>query len=346
MIEIDGSMGEGGGQILRTSLALSMCTGQPFRITGLRAKRPRPGLMRQHLTAVQAAQHICKAAVTGMEISSQELTFTPGKVQPGDYSFAIGTAGSATLVLQTVLPPLLIAGKPSRIHLEGGTHNPLSPPFHFVQATFLPVLEKMGARCEAQIDQWGFYPAGGGKMDVSIVPVIGSLMPVEICERGRFVRAEAFAGVSQIPWDIAQDECRLMEKEAGFPIEHLRPESVPSRGPGNIAWIDMQFENSRVMFAGFGELGVSRRRVALNVSRPAKQFYKAKAAAIDEHLADQLLIPMALAGGGRFTTLKPTLHTETNIQIIRRFLPVTIECLETRDVWEITVTRDGGSRKE
>ncbi|HNV68424.1 MAG TPA: RNA 3'-terminal phosphate cyclase, partial [Candidatus Ozemobacteraceae bacterium] len=138
MIEIDGSIGEGGGQILRTSLALSMCTGQPFRISALRAKRPRPGLMRQHLTAVLAAKQLCQAKTNGAEISSQDLTFEPGKVKPGEYTFAIGTAGSATLVLQTVLPPLLTAGKPSHVVLEGGTHNPLSPPFHFVRETFLP----------------------------------------------------------------------------------------------------------------------------------------------------------------------------------------------------------------
>ncbi len=340
MIEIDGSIGEGGGQILRTSLALSMCTGQPFRISALRAKRPRPGLMRQHLTAVLAAKQLCRAKTIGAEISSQELAFEPGRVQPGEYTFAIGTAGSATLVLQTVLPPLLTADKPSRVILEGGTHNPLSPPFHFIRETFLPVLEKMGARCEATLERWGFYPAGGGRMAVDIVPVVGRLEPLEICDRGRFIRAEAFAGVSQISWDIAQDECRLIEKEAGFPVEHLRPETVPSRGPGNVAWLDLQFEQTRVMFVGFGRLGVSRRNVALSVAKPARQFYRNKSACIDEHLADQLLVPMALAGGGRFTTVEPSQHTKTNIEIIQQFLPVRITCAEAKGAWEIAVTRN------
>jgi len=140
MIEIDGSEGEGGGQMLRSALSLSMCTSQPFRMVNIRAKREKPGLMRQHLTAVRAATEVCGAAVIGDEVGSGEITFRPGKVKPGNYSFSIGTAGSCTLVLQTVLPPLLTASAPSQIRISGGTHNKASPPVDFLQRAYLPLV--------------------------------------------------------------------------------------------------------------------------------------------------------------------------------------------------------------
>src|SRR6185295_18962730 len=159
MLKLDGSVGEGGGQILRTALALSALTGQPFQIDRIRAQRRKPGLMRQHLTAVRAAAEVCQATVAGDSLGSMALSFVPGAVKAGSYSFAVGTAGSATLVLQTVLPPLLVAAGPSTLTIEGGTHNPLAPPFDFLERSFLPLVARMGPQFEARLERWGFYPA-------------------------------------------------------------------------------------------------------------------------------------------------------------------------------------------
>src|SRR5262249_47279895 len=176
MISIDGSFGEGGGQILRTALGLSLFTGQPFRIDKIRAGRKNPGLLRQHLTAVKAAAKIGQAEVTGVNIRSTQLTFSPGPVAAGDYQVAVGTAGSATLVLQSVLPALLISDdqdRQTRLTLEGGTHNPFAPPFDFLAKAFLPLLERMGARIEVRLERYGFYPAGGGRFGMPIEPPNG-----------------------------------------------------------------------------------------------------------------------------------------------------------------------------
>lgn len=339
MIHIDGSMGEGGGQILRTSLALSMCTGKAFQMNDIRIRRRKPGLLRQHLTAVNAAVSICGAEVRGAEISSKTLEFSPGTVKPGRYRFAVGTAGSATLVLQTVLPPLLGAGKGSTLELEGGTHNPWAPPFHFIQQAFFPMLDSMGASCGAELNQWGFYPAGGGRFTVKLTPPEGGLKTLELTDRGKLVRAEVLSAVSKVPWEIADDEARQIAKNVRFPVDQARAENVPSPGPGNVAMLSMEFEHSRALFTGFGELGVSRKEVANRVSVAANQFYKS-GTTVDGHLADQLLIPFALAGGGSFTTVKPTPHTTTNIEVIAKFLDVHITCGETSSgVWRIRVAK-------
>src|SRR5688572_16449750 len=171
LITIDGSMGEGGGQVLRTSLALSLVTGKPFRIEKIRAGREKPGLLRQHLTAVNAAAAVGGAHVEGAALGSRELDFRPGPAKPGEYRFAVGTAGSATLVLQAVLPALLTARGASTLVLEGGTHNPFAPPFDFLDKAFLPLLRRMGARVEVALERPGFYPAGGGRFQVRVEPV-------------------------------------------------------------------------------------------------------------------------------------------------------------------------------
>ncbi|HUK89269.1 MAG TPA: RNA 3'-terminal phosphate cyclase, partial [Blastocatellia bacterium] len=186
MIVIDGSFGEGGGQILRSSLALALVTGQAFRITNIRAGRKNPGLLRQHLTAVSAATEVGEADVTGASIGSKELSFSPTRIKPGKYSFAVGTAGSTTLVLQTVLPALAIAGEASTITLEGGTHNPFAPPFDFLVKAFLPLLNRMGSDVSCSLLRYGFYPAGGGKMEVCIGPA-NQLRPIDLTERGAAV---------------------------------------------------------------------------------------------------------------------------------------------------------------
>ena len=169
-VHIDGSQGEGGGQIVRSALALALITGRPITIENLRAKRPKPGLMRQHLAAVHAALAVCDGRAEGDELGSRRLGFEPQQVRGGEYRFKLPTAGSATLVLQTVLPALMIAEAPSAVVLEGGTHNPWAPPFDFLQAAFLPLLSRMGPRVSASLQRHGFYPAGGGQFTVTIEP--------------------------------------------------------------------------------------------------------------------------------------------------------------------------------
>lgn len=337
MIRIDGSKGEGGGQILRTALALSACTGQGFEIVNIRAGRRKPGLMRQHLVCVRAVQQICNAQVSGDEISSQNLVFNPGKIEAGEYHFAVGSSGSAMLVMQSVLPPLLLAGSSSLLTIEGGTHNPMSPPFHFINEVFVPALKKMGFDCSCELESWGFYPIGGGRIKVAVSPKSCRMNRLNLSEPGQFAGAEVVAAVSRIPWEIAEDECKSVVREAKFEVLKKSAFMVDSPGPGNVVMLRLDYENSRAMFSGFGQLGVSRKKVATEVFRQANRFYKS-GAAIDEHLADQILLPMALAGGGVFTTSEPTPHTRTNLEVISLFLPISHEITRVSDkIWRIEV---------
>src|SRR5882672_4847886 len=265
MISIDGSFGEGGGQILRTALGLSLFTGQPFRIEKIRAGRRNPGLLRQHLTAVKATAKIGQAEVTGVNIGSTQITFTPGRVAPGRYQFAVGTAGSATLVLQTILPALLTSdGQEQQTHLtlEGGTHNPFAPPFDFLAKTFLPLLERMGARIEIRLERYGFYPAGGGRFEIAITPV-KRLEPIELNERGKILDRRATAMVAHLPRGIAERELGVVHKKLSWPQDWLKAESITnSPGPGNIVTLEIESENITEVFTGFGERGVAAEAVA------------------------------------------------------------------------------------
>jgi RNA 3'-terminal phosphate cyclase (ATP) len=322
MITIDGSFGEGGGQILRTSLALSLVTGQPFRIERIRAGRKNPGLLRQHLTAVKAASEIGQAEVKGDSIGSTQLTFTPGTVKAGDYAFAVGTAGSATLVLQTVLPALLVGdGETTSLTLEGGTHNPFAPPFDFLGKAFLPIINRMGAGVTATIERHGFYPAGGGRFVVSINPAM-QLRPLELIERGAFIAKAARAIVAHLPFDIAERELSLIGRKLDLPGEALHAETIKtSPGPGNAVTVELTSKHVTEVFTGFGERGVSAEAVANSVVKEACAYIAADVV-VGEYLADQLLLPFALAGGGSFTTLPLSQHSTTNMDVIQKFLDV------------------------
>jgi RNA 3'-terminal phosphate cyclase (ATP) len=338
MITIDGSQGEGGGQILRTSLALALVTGRAFRIEKIRAGRQKPGLMRQHLTAVGAAAEIGQAEVQGAAIGSPELTFTPGTVKPGSYHFAVGTAGSATLVLQTVLPALMLAGEPSELLLEGGTHNPLAPPFEFLARAFLPLLERMGPRVTATLERPGFFPAGGGRIAVTIEPV-KAIKPLELLERGEIRERRARAAVAQISGRVAERELKVVADMLGWGSECLCVEQVQgSQGPGNVLTLELASEHVTEVFTGFGQRGVLAEKVAEDVVREVREYLAAPGVPVGRHLADQLLIPLSLAGGGSFRTLPPTRHTMTNAEIVKKFLNVDIRVQEIgHSAWEISV---------
>jgi len=330
-LTLDGSFGEGGGQILRTALSLSVATGTPFRITRIRAGRSRPGLLHQHLTAVRAAAAIGGARVEGAELGSQELRFEPREVRPGEYTFEIGTAGSAGLVLQTVLPPLLTAAGPSRLELEGGTHNPSAPPFDFLARCFLPLLERMGPRLGAELLRPGFFPAGGGRMRIEIEPVV-RLKPLELVERGPIVRRRARALVARLPRHIAERELREVRRELGWAESECEVEEISdSAGPGNTLVLEVTSEVGdsplTEIITAFGRRGVPAERVAGEAVEELRRYLDPQVP-VGLHLADQLLLPLALAGGGRFLTLPLSSHARTHVEVIRRFLPVAIRAVE------------------
>ena len=336
MIKIDGSYGEGGGQILRSSLGLSMVTGEPFKIERIRSGRKKPGLLRQHLTAVKAAAQISEAEIEGAELGSQTLTFIPGQVKGGEYHFSVGTAGSGILVLQALLPALITAKGKTRLTIEGGTHNPYAPPYDFLKRVFLPQLEKMGCKVETEIESHGFYPAGGGKYTAKIQPA-KRLKKIELFEKGKVVRKLVRGIVSQIPLSIAGDEVKIILKALSWNENLGLVEKVDSPGPGNAVMLEIQSENVTEMFTGFGEMRVPLKKIARNTLNQAKR-YIAAGVPVGRFLADQLLIPMAMAGGGRFITLPPSMHTITNMEIIGKFLDVEIHSNEIeKEIWEIEI---------
>jgi RNA 3'-terminal phosphate cyclase (ATP) len=339
MITVDGSLGEGGGQVLRTSLGLSLVTGKPFRVTNIRAGRAKPGLMRQHLTAVRAAKQIGRAQVQGDRMRSGELTFKPGKVKGGKYEFSVGTAGSATLVLQTVLPALLIAPEPSELVMGGGTHNPFAPPFDFLAKAFLPLVAKMGAKVEVELRRPGFYPAGGGEFVVRIQPA-ETLEPIHLLERGKEIDKRALAVVASLPEDICRRELRMVTKRLNWPPEKLESRVVEgSAGPGNVIMLEMSYENVTELFTGFGTRGRPAGSVADRAIEEARA-YLVCGAPVGLHLADQLLVPLALAGGGSFRTGAPSRHTLTNAEVIGKFVRIDVKIeKEEERTWKVEVEK-------
>jgi len=321
LITVDGADGEGGGQILRTSLALSLVTGRPFRIVNIRAGRKKPGVLRQHLTALQAAMQIGDAVADGAEIGSTELVFRPEGIRAGEYRFAVGTAGSTTLVLQTVLPALLRAAEPSRLTLEGGTHNPFAPPFDFLARTFLPQLARFGPTVGAELLRPGFYPAGGGKLEITITPS-PTLQAIDLSDRGADGARRVVAHLAGLPATIAERAFEQFEKRMGWPRPWCEIVSHPAIcGPGFVLVAEVASEALVESFTGFGERGVRAEQVADAVIDQVRH-YLAHTAPVGEFLTDQLLLPLALAGSGRFRTVGLSRHAQTNIAVIEQFLPI------------------------
>ncbi|WP_294329830.1 RNA 3'-terminal phosphate cyclase [uncultured Sphingomonas sp.] len=318
MIIIDGSQGEGGGQVVRNACALSLVTGQPFRITNARGNREKPGLMRQHVTAIEAACAIGGATCEGVAVGAADFSFIAGKVVSGEYKFAVGTAGSTGLVLQTLLMPLLLADGPSRLVLEGGTHNMLAPPFEFVAKAFAPVLRRMGAQIELRLVRHGFYPRGGGRIEVDISP--GALAPIDCIDRGGLRSVSARALFAALPFNIAERELATARRllpdwpETAFAVRQLPDE----QGPGNVLLLEAAFEQATEIVSGFGRLGISAESLAKTAAHRMAGYLASEAFA-GPYLADQLLLPFALAGGGSFTTVKPSQHALTACDIIARF---------------------------
>ena len=323
MIEIDGSCGEGGGQILRTSLSLAAITGQAVHFTRIRAKRRKPGLMRQHRICALAAAEITGGTLTGAELNSQEMTFVPGSIRGGDYHFQTGSAGSTMLIAQTVVPILLHAEKPSRVVLEGGTHVPGAPVFEFFDRVFLPCLRRLGAEVKAELVRTGFYPVGGGQVVLEIQPV-REWRNLELAEGGKQTGGRIVAIGSGIDREILEDEVRITREQLGERDWTTEIREADSPGPGNVLYLELVRENITELFSVCGEFELSRKTVAERVAEMTRKYLQS-GVVVGRFLADQLLLPMALGKGGKYFTLPPSLHTKTNVETIRKFLEAGIE---------------------
>jgi len=323
LLTIDGSQGEGGGQILRTSLSLAMCLGVPIRIINIRAGRQKPGLLRQHLTCVRAAQEICNAEVIGDELRSSFIEFVPGKIKHGNYRFAIGTAGSTSLVFQTILPALLLAKEVSNIQLEGGTHNQSAPSYEYLRGCFLSAVEKLGVNVEHELIRYGFYPNGGGEWIAKIHPAKNA-QRLKILERGEPVARNATTYTAKIPQHVSQRELRQVMKKLKWNISEMKTVEVDSFGPGNIISLQMEFANSVEQCESVAERNVRAEKVADKAIQQLQRLINSKAA-VGEYLADQLLLPMTLLAGGSFVTYELSQHVRTNIDVINQFVDSAIE---------------------
>jgi RNA 3'-phosphate cyclase len=322
-VQIDGRYGEGGGQILRTALSLSAILKVPVHIDHIRGNRKKPGLRPQHLIAVNALATITGAKVDGAKIDSNELVFEPGEIRGGNYSFHIGTAGSTGLVLQTIIPVLLFGKIPSQIQITGGTHVPWSPSFHYLKAVFLPILKNMGAEVSLEIDKWGWYPKGGGKIR-AVIKNIHGLKEIFLSNRGTLINFHILSAVSNLPLSIAERQ----RDQALKRIKHLgiRPnisiENAPSPGQGTALFLAAQFEGSIAGYTSLGKKGKPAEEVADDACNKFINFLDSKGV-IDIHLADQLVLYMALAGGRSTLIIESiTEHLLTNIWVIEQFLPL------------------------
>lgn len=347
-LTLDGSTGEGGGQILRTGLALSMVTGRPLHITRIRAGRPKPGLMRQHLACVQAAVAVCGGQAEGAELNSQTLVFTPGVVRAGDYRFQIATAGSCLLVLQTVLPALMLADGPSKVELAGGTHNPMAPPFDFLERAFAPLVRRLGAGLELQLQRRGFYPAGGGELVAHIVPATATtqpLAPVDVLERGPLQNGWGEALAPGLARNIATRELEALGQRMGWTFEagQLRqPSTRQNEGPGNALIATLEYAQVTEVFCQLGERSLSAEQVAKRLVDEVRA-YQRSTGALGPHLADQWMLPLALSAwrsgqAARYTCTKVTQHTVTNAQTIALGLPVQVQITPSEDAMRVEIS--------
>ncbi len=336
MITIDGSQGEGGGQILRTAVALAAIAGVPVKIERIRSRRLKPGLQRQHLAAVQAAAQVSGGSLEGAALGSSEIAFVPGKPRAGDYAFDIGTAGSTTLVLQTVLPILLGAAGPSTAIVRGGTHNSMAPPVEFIQESFLPALRSVGVVATLELLRHGFHSAGGGAIRVAVQPW-ENRAPLRLLERGKAVSRSADVLTSSLPAHVAAREAEALKHGLHWSRQDIASRVVPAHGPGNAIIARLRFEEVAAVFTAFGEIRKPAEQVAEECARQVRHYLEAEAPVCD-HLADQLLLPLALGAGGVFRTRRPSLHTLTNASIIAAFLGPVVKMTEDGDKnWTVTV---------
>ena len=325
MIEIDGTTGEGGGQVLRSALTLALVTGQPVRLHRIRAGRARPGLRFQHLMAAQAAARVSGGRVAGDRVGSQELQFEPGAVTPGDYHFDIGTAGAAALVLQTVLLPLALADGPSRVAVTGGTHVPFSPCFHYLDWHWRVLMARLGLDFALEMPRAGFFPPGGGVLRATI-PGTAKVADLHLPERGRLLGVRGLSAVANLPTEIADRQrgrAAKMLADLDCPVE-IGIEVLPAASAGTMLCLLAMFEHSQACFFALGARGKRAEQVAEEAAAELLGFL-ATDGAVDRWLADQLLLPLACAAEPSvLRTAEVTLHLLTQAEVIGRFLPARI----------------------
>ncbi len=323
-LEIDGSFGEGGGQILRTALSLSCLFKKPFRIFNIRTGRKKPGLMPQHLTSVRAAQLLSRAGVKGDSAGSTELSFAPGEVKSGSFFFDIGTAGSTMLVLQTLIPAFIFTKARTGLILNGGTHVPFSPSFHYVSEVFIPFLKRLGIRTLLSIESYGFYPKGGGRIRAEIFPT-GEMKPLRLPERGRMVALKGCSGVANLPLSIAERQTKSLLEKIHSEMKDLRCAEAldlldaPAPGQGTFIFLKAESEHSVAGFTSLGERGKKAEVVGEEAAVAFMDYYSADAA-LDPHLSDQLVLYLSLCDGeSEFSTSRITQHLLTNLWVIGLF---------------------------
>jgi RNA 3'-terminal phosphate cyclase (ATP) len=322
LVEIDGSFGEGGGQILRTALALALLTGKAFHLRHLRARRARPGLQPQHLMSVRAAAQVGRAKLRGASKDSTDLVFEPGEVAPGKYHFAIGTAGAASLVLHTLYLPLAYrAAAPSEVSVGGGTHVMRSPCYHFLETTWRPYMALLGLKLKLRMVRPGFYPRGGGLIEAHLHPC-PRLLGLNLEGVSRPAAATGFSAVAGLPEEIARRQARRAAsrlKDQGLKVD-IRLETWEG-GPGTVLAVVLDTAPVPTLFFGLGERGKRAERVADEAVEQAIAFLSADPPGVDPHSADQLVLPLALADGpSRFPVAEVTQHLLTNVAVIRMFL--------------------------
>lgn len=326
-LEIDGAMGEGGGQVLRSALSLSIITQRPIRIVNIRANRDRPGLRPQHLVAVRSAARISNGIVRGDRVGSTEIRFEPRGIVPGDYLFDIGTAGATALVLQTLLPPLALAEGASTITVHGGTHVPWSPCFHYLDWHWRPLLKRIGIDAELELHMAGFYPRGGGQVAARIAG--GSKVSgLHLTQRGRLVRIRGLSAVADLPQEIAERQRRQALRRLDQMIHEapvgIEISSLPARSKGTLLLLLAEFEHCQACFFALGARGKRAETVADEAVDSLAEFL-ATQATLDQWMADQLMLPLSLAAEkSLFVTSRVTQHLLTNAGVIQLFLPLQI----------------------
>jgi RNA 3'-terminal phosphate cyclase (ATP) len=325
MIEIDGSIGEGGGQVLRTSLTLSVILGEAFRLRNIRAGRKVPGLRPQHLKAVEAASKISDGYTVGAEIGSQELEFVPGDLKPGRYETNIGTAGSTSLVFQTIFLPLSILKSDSSVVITGGTHVPWSPSYHYLDFQWLKWMSELGIKASLTMEKAGFYPQGGGVIK-SIIKPVEKILPLNLLERGELIQIRGLSGVANLPRKIAERQRNQVLQRIGskYPLNDIRNVNMASSYKGTILLLLAEFEFSQACYFGLGAIGKPAEKVADEAIDYLLEFLETNGV-FDHFLADQIMLPLVFAGeSSKYFTPKITDHLVTNAAIIKRFIEVDI----------------------
>ncbi len=339
LVQIPGTLGEGGGQLLRSALALALATGRGFAMRDIRARRKKPGLMRQHLTCVRAAQAVSGAEVQGAELGSTALTFVPGPLRAGDYHFDIGSAGGTMLVMQALVPALARLAAPSTVTLIGGTHNPLAPPAEYLQDVVLPVLARIGWRVTLRLVRHGFVPAGGGEVVVEIAPAAAAT-PLALHDRGARRSSWLRALTAAVTRDVAERELAVLRNQLNWSEADARSEivDVPSRGPGNAVLAAAVYEHVSEIAIGIGERGRAAEHVAQDAARELQR-YLVHTAPVGEHLCDQLLVPLALGAGGSFTATTWSPHAEAQRLLLALFFGDVVTTSSSKAGVRVDVTR-------